>query len=530
MTGSGPLRIALSVTSGASLGAFEAGAVAGLLVALQRLNEGDVRRGAPPSVRLDAVGATSAGAMVGLLGARALLAGLDPLHVLHEAWVRRAELRRLTRGRADSPLSMTRVRADAVDLLDPRGRRGRPAHRVPEAARQRSPVAYTVALGCLQGLTYEIEGHEQDPAVAGLTHVDRVAYTLCPDDDRASWTEPERACPLDAAIASMSHPGAFRPRVLDRRRDEAAYRRAGVTNFPASGHLWYTDGSALLTRPLRATLEAVDRSGAGPAGGEGARWMHLLVHPHTGAPAPDGRWTDPDSPPTWPATVARLLTTLTTEPLYADLQEIEAVNARLRWSQQLAEALRPYLTPGATAALTDVLEAIRSERGTGADAPPPADELLQAHELLQAVVREVSGVAGKLPAATEVVSPLRLIRAEGVADGQAAVPAVLAGEFLGRFGGFTSRDLRHSDFVVGWRSLRVWLPDALARGGLPEERIREAAAAVDERDVDVGSGGFRGGNGLGDISLWTRLRLVGLVGHAARSVASDILRRRPIGC
>jgi hypothetical protein len=123
VTGSGPLRIALSATSGASLGAIEAGAVAGLLVALQRLNEGDACRGAPPSDRLDAVGATSAGAMVGLLGTRALLAGLDPVHVLPEAWMRRASLRRVTRGRADAPLSMTGVRADAIHLLDPRGRR-----------------------------------------------------------------------------------------------------------------------------------------------------------------------------------------------------------------------------------------------------------------------------------------------------------------------------------------------------------------------------------------------------------------------
>ena len=49
------VRIALSVTSGASLGAYEAGAVAGLVVVLQRLNERSHRRGSPPPVVLDAV-------------------------------------------------------------------------------------------------------------------------------------------------------------------------------------------------------------------------------------------------------------------------------------------------------------------------------------------------------------------------------------------------------------------------------------------------------------------------------------------
>ncbi len=44
-----------------------------------------------PVLRVDAIGTTSAGALVGPLAARCLQGGLDPVHVLHEAWVEQAQ-------------------------------------------------------------------------------------------------------------------------------------------------------------------------------------------------------------------------------------------------------------------------------------------------------------------------------------------------------------------------------------------------------------------------------------------------------
>ncbi|MDT0277097.1 patatin-like phospholipase domain-containing protein [Blastococcus goldschmidtiae] len=544
------VRIALSVTSGASLGAYEAGAVAGLVVALQRLNERSHRRGEPPPVVLDAVGATSAGAMVGLLASRCLLGGLDPLPVLHEAWVRQASLRRLAHGRRDAPLSMVAVQRDTVGLLEPRDRRGRPVHRTPAAARQARPIEYSVALGSLQGLTYRIDGTGADPALAGLTHVDRATFTLRRDDGRDRYVRPRNSSPLDAAIASMSHPAAFGPRVLDRRADEEAYLRAGVSDFPASGHFWCTDGSALLTRPLGGTLDAARRAdraatdagdGAGDRPGHGsdesAGRMHLLVHPHTAGPGASRRWTDPDGAPPWTSTLARLLTTLTTEPLYADLRAIEDVNARLRWSRELAEVLAPHLSAASSDALREVLGRMTAEQagpGASGDGLPtdsgggPGTEDLG--DLLLRVLRTAGGVAGKFPVGTEVISPLQLVEqpadAGGSPRGQQQVPSLLAGEFMGRFGGFTARALRQSDFALGWQSLSAWLPDAFARAGVPDEDIAGAVDAVTERDVRHDGAGRRGGAGLGDAPLAARLRLVGLIGRAARGAASDVLRGR----
>lgn len=80
------LRLSLTLPGGASLGAYQAGAVAALLVAVQELR----RRGG--AVVVDALGGASSGSLVALFAAQCLLEGLDPDAVLHRAWVERVTL------------------------------------------------------------------------------------------------------------------------------------------------------------------------------------------------------------------------------------------------------------------------------------------------------------------------------------------------------------------------------------------------------------------------------------------------------
>ena len=81
------LRIALTISGAVSLGAYEAGVLAGLLSGILPLCEGE-----DPAIRLDAIGGASAGSMAGLLAARCLTAGYDPVYVMEQAW----ELRTVT--------------------------------------------------------------------------------------------------------------------------------------------------------------------------------------------------------------------------------------------------------------------------------------------------------------------------------------------------------------------------------------------------------------------------------------------------
>ncbi|HSJ44115.1 MAG TPA: patatin-like phospholipase family protein [Euzebyales bacterium] len=76
----GPIRISVSVSGGASLGAYHAGVLAALTTALQAVQ--DDERG----MRLDAIGGASAGALASMFTVHGLLNGLDSAEILHQAW------------------------------------------------------------------------------------------------------------------------------------------------------------------------------------------------------------------------------------------------------------------------------------------------------------------------------------------------------------------------------------------------------------------------------------------------------------
>lgn len=106
------LRICVSFSGGASLGAYEAGAFAALLTGVRRL-----QRDRPGAVVVDAVGGASAGSLVALLGAHAQLEGLDPLDFLYEGWVERVNLDLMKRKAGEGLLSFDRLREDIIDFL-----------------------------------------------------------------------------------------------------------------------------------------------------------------------------------------------------------------------------------------------------------------------------------------------------------------------------------------------------------------------------------------------------------------------------
>ena len=89
------LRVCLTLSGGASLGAYQAGASAALLAALECIRDDH-----GIDVRVDAIGGASAGSIVGLIAAHALLEGGDGCRLLHEAWVERVTVDTLLRGGA----------------------------------------------------------------------------------------------------------------------------------------------------------------------------------------------------------------------------------------------------------------------------------------------------------------------------------------------------------------------------------------------------------------------------------------------
>jgi predicted acylesterase/phospholipase RssA len=484
------IRIALTISGAVSLGAYEGGALAALLTALQA-----VMAKAPddPPIRLDAIGGASAGSITALLTARCLLAGLDPVEVMRQSWVIQPSLRSLRGTTPHSPLSIDQVRDSADGLLDPKPQfRGRPS--------QPKDIEVMMALGTLRGLNYQFARLRGDP-IDSSTFLDWRRFTFHPQAPKDEFVTPKGASALDFALASGANALGFPPVAIRRDAERHTYEEHGVTNFPPQGWFWYTDGGTINNEPLGQTLELVNEADGGkgdPLPADGYRLL-LLIHPHPDAPVPAGEqsWSDPSVQPAWTRTLIRSFQLQTTQSLYNDLRHVEKTNSRVDWTNRLVSILGDLATsnPDSVPRLREFIRKVQGEKNLinarAADAIEGApDESVataaNVRDLVEQAVGLATGYGNKSEVALEVISPLILPEASVPDPKTQRLPTVadlLAGEFLRHFGGFVEEKLRSSDFALGYRSMREWMngPKGLEAIGLDHDLAAAATTAVDER-------------------------------------------------
>jgi len=499
----------VTLSGGASLGAFEAGAAAGLALATRYL---DAEEG--QEVTVDAIGGASAGALVSFFTAHALLEGLDPEALLHETWVERVTLPLLRANDSNALLSFDELRKRVPEVLASDGPSSPDRDSIDY--RQQRPLALHVQVTGLRGLTYPIQGLRDDAPVRGATYADWGRFELRPGGGSQQMVEPTGRSPLDFVLASAASPGGFAPQLLDRRHDVPTYEQHGIENFPDSGHLWYTDGGLLGARPLGRVIAAGEELHGAE---EDARRLHLLVDPRSENAALD-MWSDPEAKPSWQSGASRALAILSEQSLFDDLRRIAEENARIEWADRLADRLAGSLDDDAASALREFIAETGSESPEGRrEDMDSADGELTA--LLRRALLEIGGLAGKKRVSIDVISPLVLAD-----DPDEDVGALLAGEFMGDFGGFLSRELRASDFALGFQSTIAWLERGLPACGLDDEVVRRAVEFVESRrryDLDeIRSGEAK----LSDLSLADRFELVRLGAHAARVLGAGIFDLR----
>jgi predicted acylesterase/phospholipase RssA len=466
------LRIALSLPGEASLGAFQAGAVSALVIAVQRMAAMQ-----PGLVSVDVIGGASSGALTAVLAAWSLLGGRDPVEPLRRAWVTEPSIAALRGRDGDAPLTLDRARQIAREEL------ARPPEASP--ARQTTPLTLELALTSLRGFTYEVpclSGRTATareplrPAIPAVSYADWSRHTLALPDAGGSaraWSDA-----ADAAIASASHPAGFAPVLLDRSSLRDGYEKRGVIELPQDLALWYTDGGLTDREPLGRCLALAREADEGVQ--PPPRRLLLLVDPDVDAgPASTAAfWAGGADRPTWAATLARAIRIVVSHSLYEDMRRVEKTNNRINWIRDATEALHPLLRDDdeTRAALGAVLERMESERepwhrGSGHSRRPLSagteDEPLEA--LLERVLRAAAGLERKARVDVDLVT---------------AHPSELAGASYLQFGGFLAERLRAQDFLVGYRRMLVWMEEAelgLLRPDLPEGLGKAACEAVSAR-------------------------------------------------
>lgn len=470
----GQIRIGLTISGAVSLGSFEGGALAALISGLQVLHPHSGNKAA--DVRIDAIGAASAGSITAVAAARILTSGQNPTEVMLKSWVSSDSVNALLQGAGiDAPFSMDGLTKTATEILNATGDLNK--------VQRGTDVTLDLALTNLRGLDYKIT-KLSGADIRASTYLDWGHFEFAPEDAVERFTQPPDKSPLDTALASGANEFGFPPKRLARTSDDFP----GLDNFPGNAHfLWYTDGGTIDNEPLGRTMDLTnDIDSKTPMGSDDQR-IHLLIHPFPASPPPSTSlvWADQKSKPTWARTLLRAFTISRSQNLYGDLRQAEKTNSRLVWSSSLEKAMDELI--GSLSAkqkdrwaqrlqsLTDDIESdvkgMARHRTDGPTTPRDKVDGPLASQLFRKVYERASGFAGKNPVGIEVVSPFLAV---GTAD--LALDQILAGEFLESFGGFFHEGLRRSDFALGFVCMLNWMSTGLKAYGLDPG---QAEAAVE---------------------------------------------------
>lgn len=466
--------LSANFSGGASLGSFHAGAAAALVVGLQ-----ESQRQARGEVVLGGLGGASAGAFVALVASQCVLRGFDPVETLHQAWVEDVSIELLVKhGRFRAPLTLERLRDSIHRLVS--------QEPGPDDIRSDTSVGLCIALTALQGQHYPVNLPRGE--IIGTTYADLARFDLRGGSDEVFSGDPSV---FDCVLASASHPGAFAPRHL--RRPRGLVPGSGAAREAADG-FWFTDGGLLQSAPVGDVVRtALDRCDA-----QTQRQVHWFVDPRSGGPSGDRQWSDPNHAPSWTDALARALSIIPEQAPYDDMRRIADDLARADAVEELAQALSPHLTDEGQSVLDDY--ARRHEVAT--DTAPS----------LQKVLLHASGLRRGPKLELRVASPLAL------ADPEGAVPALLAGNVLGDFGGFLARRLRHSDFLLGY--------DAMSKSLEAEPAVFCDAAlhAIEKKRIAPWHEANMGSMRVSDLTIKERMSVFSLGVRVGGTLFGDVLR------
>lgn len=459
-----PLRLSMTLPGSASLGAFQAGATAALAVTITTL------RSAGHQVHVDAIGGSSAGSIVAMLFAHSLLTGRDAASFLAHAWVDEVDIELLRDGSSDAPLGFDDLRSQLVAFLDDEDEHPQQVNEPLD-----SPIELQVGLTSLLG--YEIPTATPTGTESSLSFADWASHVLTPTGGRGELVEPEGASLLDAVLTSASHPLAVRPRTLDRSADRDAIVGRGIENLPDDATSWFTDGGLVESEPVGRIVRAARRRSGSAAG----RRVHLIVDPRSSGPSGDPTWGDAEADKSWLEGLRRAISVVPTQALHDDIRAVTDTNRRLD-------------------ALDETVEWLATESS------------IDSGELRRRLA-EFADLDGKEHVDLEMITPLRYLDAHGGADG---VTDVLAGDFIGAFGGFLDRRIRRSDFALGWKSTRAWVDAGLGDRDVGGEEIDAVLESLDGHPVADWRQPISDGDGIDQLDRSGRWQLVLLALQFAR--------------
>ena len=462
------IRIAVTLAGGVSLGAYQGGVAYELLWALSHRTD----PGQP--IFVDVITGSSAGSMTGALMARALLLDRTSTEDLYRAWVSGVSFDSLIAGRPSSSLlSDETIWRLARKLLEPVPIQLKPHPAVPPEMR----IAFT--LSNLNGINYAL-GYANiadrfDTTVFSDWVVFRTSGAVPPGGHAALWQRITRA-----AIASGAFPLAFP--TVGVVRQLADYRGSEVYDPVGTREFAYVDGGLFNNEPVGLAREMVEEIEQTNPQTYNDERLYILVDPYVADTSGAAEFAHDSLGPL--AVLGRLVGVILGEASKRDWIRAQRVNTRLRWQDELLEALAEVVSriePARAQELTSHTDALVEGVATAkvkhaAAGVDPSDEALQtyldenmirlgpllsrdapAYRVIEAdstktqvllnlafLLENVAGLRKKTELKLHLIAPKR---------------GSLAGDFLANFGGFFNQEWREHD----WRRGRADAHDTIRR-------------------------------------------------------------------
>ncbi len=477
------LRLSLTIPGTASLGAYESGALAALVVAAKELGE-DV-------LVIDSIAPASAGSTTALLAARALLEGIDPVALLTSGWAEHRSPEAAV-GPPDSTLQPEALAAMATILFGPNRMPSGPAHR-----RQKEPIWLSLALKISSGPTCDAPDRIRDNEIS----VDWYIVTLT-----ATTTPQEYFAYADAGIAAGSHAVGSAANPQDQPGEERQCEGTGLLGLPEDGPFWYTDGGTVDNQPLNRAIDLAENVASDD------ERLYVVVTPDPAFPTRSLSDTWSDDTLVRPVARAGTHDICGAQPsIYEALEQLEETGSQVA---QIGSAL------------ADALEAVQRRQ---ANVESAARRILAEREadhsddyasLLESVVQSSSGVGARRPVPVEVISP-------SIDPSVTEPPSQqLVGAFFNHFGGHFDIALRRSDFCLGYRNMGYWLEHRLG-GYLPHLNLSAAREVVERRYNQTGWNGGGQANARFSAPSFRGEQLGTLAFPTGRAAEHDLIVRKP---
>jgi hypothetical protein len=511
-----------------SLGAYEGGALAAVLAAVQA---------AKGELVVDAMASASAGSITAVVASRSLLRGADPFKLMAATWVDLPSLEGLATHDPISPLSMDNLQDAAETLLR--------SDTVPDGGadvyRQDVNIRLSMALTSLGGMAYRLPAlRDTDTGRTTLTLLSKTNLDWESVEFAPSGADDQFLGAVGGALASGSTPVGFPAMLLDRTDDKADYESRGFVNPKNDWHMWYSDGGDIDNEPFGRLLDLIEDTSTEE---DDQRAIVLLqTEPPDAGRNPKWFDPDPDAIPTWTSTFFRVNHIQKGQNYYDDLRRLEKTNSRLAWINEIGgklEELHEELVSQIDTAQQDKarqrIKAVLAETGSAIAADqaalrqaalgapgPVAEASVEAAgaESVLSLLQRASGLHGKRQVTVEIISP-------DIDGGDTPAALKLSGEFLFHFGGFLDIKFRRSDFDLGARNAMTWLESWLpgrvtnADGVLAEVRARYANRGWDEAPMGSAS--------TSKLSLKEQAQLAQLIIHVLHVVEYGLrhdMRRR----